>query len=146
MPGTYAHLIITEKALDQFRANQDIHPNLRGSALTHSHFVHLGCVGPDYPYLDIVQPKQKDWADHRHYHHTEDVIKSTARKLLDLWLQGFKKIVKQYPVRVSHEGESYVLILCDKGSKMALYKDLGSTITHVDFPYYREGKKVPCNE
>lgn len=91
MPGTYAHLIITEKALDQFRANQDIHPNLRSYVLTHSHFVHLGCVGPDYPYLDIVQPKQKDWSDHRHYHHTEDVIKSMARKLLDLWLQGFKK-------------------------------------------------------
>ena len=54
------------------------------------------------------------------------------------------KIVKKYPVKVSREGESYVLILCDKGSKMALYKDLGSTITHVDYPYYREGQKVPC--
>jgi hypothetical protein len=56
------------------------------------------------------------------------------------------KIVKKYPVRVYREGESYVLILCDKASKMALYKDLGSTITYVDFPYYREGKKVPCQE
>lgn len=56
------------------------------------------------------------------------------------------KIVRKYPVQVSREGESYVLILCDKGSKMALYKDIGSTITHVDFPYYREGKKVPCHE
>jgi len=55
-------------------------------------------------------------------------------------------IVKKYPVQVSREGESYVLILCDKGSKMAFYKDLGSTITHVDFPYYREGKKIPCHE
>ena len=56
------------------------------------------------------------------------------------------KIVKKYPVRVFREGESYVLILCDKASKMALYKDLGSTITYVDFPYCREGKKVPCQE
>ena len=56
------------------------------------------------------------------------------------------KIVKKYPVRVSLEGESYVLILCDKGSRMALYKDLGSTITHVDFPYYREGQRPPCHE
>jgi len=54
--------------------------------------------------------------------------------------------VRKYPVRVSREGESYVLILCDKGSKTALYKDLGSTITLVDFPYYREGRKVPCQE
>ncbi len=56
------------------------------------------------------------------------------------------KIIRKYPVQVSREGESYVLILCDKGSRMALYKDIGSTITHVDFPYYREGKKVPCHE
>jgi hypothetical protein len=56
------------------------------------------------------------------------------------------KKVKEYPVRVFREGESYVLILCDKGSKMALYKDLGSTITFVDFPYYRRGEKVPCQE
>ena len=56
------------------------------------------------------------------------------------------KIVKKYPVRVSLEGESYVLILCDKGSRMALYKDIGSTITHVDFPYYREGQRPPCHE
>jgi len=56
------------------------------------------------------------------------------------------KIVKKYPVRVSLEGESYVLILCDKGSRMALYKDLGGTITRVDFPYYREGQRPPCHE
>jgi hypothetical protein len=56
------------------------------------------------------------------------------------------KIVKKYPVRVSREGESYILILCDKGSRIALYKDLGSTITHVDFLYYREGQRPPCHE
>jgi hypothetical protein len=56
------------------------------------------------------------------------------------------KIVKKYPVRVSRQGESYVLILCDKASKMVLYKDLGSTITFVDFPYYREGQRPPCDE
>jgi len=56
------------------------------------------------------------------------------------------KIIRKYPVQVSREGESYVLILCDKGSRMALYKDIGSTITHVDFPYYREGQRPPCHE
>jgi hypothetical protein len=91
MPGTYAHLMITEKALERFRGNQDINEKLRGSALTHSHFVHLGSIGPDYPYLDIIQPKQKDWADHMHYRHTGDVIKTMTRKLLDLGTQGFQK-------------------------------------------------------
>jgi hypothetical protein len=54
--------------------------------------------------------------------------------------------VKKYPVRVSLENHSYVLILCDKESKLILYKDLGKTITLVDYPYWREGKRVSCRE
>lgn len=54
--------------------------------------------------------------------------------------------VKKYPVRVYLEPDSYVLILCDQESKFILYKDLGRTITFVDYPYWREGKKVPCGE
>ena len=53
---------------------------------------------------------------------------------------------KEYPIRVFPEGNSYVLILCDKKSKIILYKDLGKTITFVDYPYWREGKRVPCQE
>ena len=54
--------------------------------------------------------------------------------------------VKKYSVRVYPEGNSYVLILCDLESKFILYKDLGRTITFVDYPYWREEKKVACNE
>jgi len=78
MPATYAHLMITEKALERFTGDETIDGRLRGSTLTHSHFVHLGSVGPDYPYLDFFQPKQKDWADHMHYRHTGDAIKTMA--------------------------------------------------------------------
>lgn len=54
--------------------------------------------------------------------------------------------VKRYPVKVSPETHSYVLILCDQSSKFILYKDLGRTITFVDYPYWREGKKILCQE
>lgn len=91
MPATYVHLMIAEKALERLRGNQDIHEKLRGTTLTHSHFVHLGSVGPDYPYLDLLEPTQKDWADHMHYQHTGDVIKTMAQKLLDLGTGGFQK-------------------------------------------------------
>ncbi len=50
-----------------------------------------------------------------------------------------------YPVRVTIEDDSYVLILCDKESKFVHYKDLGKTTDFVDFPYYRQQKLVPCN-
>jgi hypothetical protein len=54
--------------------------------------------------------------------------------------------VNKYPVRVFPENHSYVLILCDKESKFILYKDLSKTITLVDYPYWRDGKRVPCRE
>lgn len=91
MPATYAHLMITDKALGRFRANQDVDQKLRGFALTHSHFVHQGSVGPDYPYLDFFQPKQKDWAEHMHYRHTGDAIKTMARRLLSLGELDFER-------------------------------------------------------
>ena len=52
--------------------------------------------------------------------------------------------VREYPVTIIRDEESYVLILCDKDSKFILYKDLGRTIDFVDYPYWREKKRVSC--
>ena len=54
--------------------------------------------------------------------------------------------VRKYPVKVFIEGNSYALTLCDQQSRLMLYRDLGETITFVDYPYWREGKEVPCQE
>jgi hypothetical protein len=91
MPGTYAHLMITEKALEQFLGYQAIGEKLRGSVLAYSHLTHLGSVGPDYPYLDLIQPKQKHWADHMHYRHTGDAVKTMAQRLLTLGDQALRE-------------------------------------------------------
>jgi hypothetical protein len=91
MPAAYSHLMITDKALERFRDDQDIDEKIHGFTLTHFHFVHLGSVGPDYPYFDIFQPRQKDWAEHMHYRHTGDAIKTMAHRLLDLGSHGFQR-------------------------------------------------------
>jgi hypothetical protein len=91
MPATYAHLMISEEALERFVCDEAIDVRFRGLTLTDFHFVHLGSIGPDYPYLDVFQPEQKDWADHMHYRHTGDAIKTMAQKLLDLWEGGFRQ-------------------------------------------------------
>jgi hypothetical protein len=57
MPAGYAHLMITEQALKAYSSDSTIDPIFRSNALT-SHFVKLGSVGPDYPYLDFFQPNQ----------------------------------------------------------------------------------------
>jgi hypothetical protein len=91
MPAAYAHLMITEKAFERFRGDRGIDEKLRGSTLAYSHYVHLGSVSPDYPYLDFLQPEQKDWADHMHYRHTGDAIKTMASKLLESGSRGFQR-------------------------------------------------------
>jgi len=91
MPAAYAHLMITEKALERFRGDRGIDEKLRGSTLSHSHFVHLGSVSPDHPHLDFFQPGQKDWAEHMHYRHTGDTIKTMALKLLESGSLGFQR-------------------------------------------------------
>ncbi len=58
---------------------------------------------------------------------------------------GIMEKVRKYPVAVFNEGESYVLILCDKDARFTVLKDLGATTDRIDFPYYREQKQVPCD-
>ena len=69
MPAAYAHLMITEKTIERIRDDCSMDEKLCGVLLTHPHFVHLGSVGPDYPYLDFFPYRQTDWADHMHYKH-----------------------------------------------------------------------------
>ena len=90
MPAGYAHLMITEQALKAYSSDSTIDPIFRSNALT-SHFVKLGSVGPDYPYLDFFQPNQKAWADHMHYDFTGDFIITVAKKLLERAKQGISK-------------------------------------------------------
>ena len=89
MPAGYAHLMITDRSLDGYGNNNDVEKKLRAEALTRSHFVRLGSVGPDYPYLDLFQPGQKIWADHMHYDFTGDLIVTIAKKLLERAQKGF---------------------------------------------------------
>jgi hypothetical protein len=52
--------------------------------------------------------------------------------------------VKEYPVKVSNDGDSYLLTLCDKESEVRLYQDQGKTTRFVDKPYWPQRKIVAC--
>ena len=49
-----------------------------------------------------------------------------------------------YPIQVRSNGQSYVLIVCEKGKHWVLFEDDGRTIDRVDRAYVREGKEVSC--
>lgn len=76
MPAGYAHIMISDEALEQIKNERFMDPNLLGNLFEKSHFFQLGSVGPDYPYLDFLPPSQAQWADHMHYDHTGDIIKT----------------------------------------------------------------------
>jgi hypothetical protein len=68
--------------------------------------------------------------------------------ILDPYYQNKDPIekVKSYPVTVIPQDESYALILCDKESRLIVYKDQGKTIDFVDYRYWHENKQVPCGK
>ncbi len=77
MAGTFTHWMVVEEALDKFNRLPDKHsyfPIILGN----SHFVTLGAVGPDYPYLSERKNnllKLHSWADRMHYENTGEFVK-----------------------------------------------------------------------
>lgn len=86
MAGTFTHWMIVEEALDRFNKLPDKHlyfPIILGN----SHFVTLGAVGPDYPYLSELKNnllKLHSWADRMHYENTGDFVKYGIANLIKL--------------------------------------------------------------
>jgi hypothetical protein len=54
--------------------------------------------------------------------------------------------VKQYHVEVDNDAESYDIVICDRQHKWRLYRDLGKTTDHVEYPYWPERKEIECQE
>ena len=86
MAGTFTHWMIVEEALDKFNKLPQKHPYFP-LILGNSHFVTLGAVGPDYPYLSELKNnllKLHSWADRMHYENTGEFIKYGIDNLLKL--------------------------------------------------------------
>lgn len=101
MAGTFTHWMVVEEALDKYNGLPDKHSYFP-IVLGLNHFVCLGAVGPDYPYLSELLSaylKTHSWADRMHYEQTGEFVVHGARGLLGLtgdafdiclaWLAGF---------------------------------------------------------
>jgi hypothetical protein len=92
MPGSYAHITSVNDACDKRRL-LDIKGFPReaiDAASLHFKFVELGCISPDYPYLDLLSADSKSWADAMHYTHTCKAIYEGANAVRGL-PQGIAK-------------------------------------------------------
>lgn len=101
MAGTFTHWMVVEEALDKYNSLPQKHPYF-STILERNHFVCLGAVGPDYPYLTELLSgflKIHSWADRMHYENTGEFVRYGIRNLLSLkgdafnvclaWLCGF---------------------------------------------------------
>ncbi len=101
MAGTFTHWMVVEEAMDRYDKLSQKHPYFP-TILGLNHFVCLGAVGPDYPYLtDLLDGflKIHSWADRMHYENTGDFIRHGIRYLPTIereslnvclaWLCGF---------------------------------------------------------
>jgi hypothetical protein len=86
LAGTFTHWMVVEEALDRFNKLPQKHPYFP-IILGNNHFVTLGAVGPDYPYLSELKNnllKLHSWADRMHYENTGDFVKYGIANLLNL--------------------------------------------------------------
>jgi hypothetical protein len=102
MPGSYAHITLVNLASEKrvlTRIN-GFPPAAIYAVNMHSKFAVLGCISPDYPYLDLGSLDSKKWADVMHYTHTCNVIYEGAELVRRLpeglakekclaWLMGY---------------------------------------------------------
>lgn len=101
MAGTFTHWMIIEKVFNKLNKDVNVHEYFQ-RILQKNHFVNLGAVGPDYPYLSEITGgffKAHSWADRMHYENTGEVVKQGAATLTKLsgndfdvclaWLCGY---------------------------------------------------------
>jgi hypothetical protein len=76
VPGSYAHITSVNEASEKRRLIkiEGFPREAIDAANLHLKFLELGCISPDYPYLDISSGDSKIWADAMHYTHTCNTI------------------------------------------------------------------------
>lgn len=99
MPGAYAHITMGNVVRGLIRRDSETPANVRVASSDYLRYVELGCVSPDYPYLDFLNGDASSWADAMHYTNTTAMIKSGAARVAALhgglqtkclaWLLGY---------------------------------------------------------
>jgi len=101
MPGAYAHITAVNVAKERLEEQKGFPHEGLSIVFDWLKYIELGAVGPDYPYLDVIDGSMAaKWADSMHWDRTGDRIKvgirvlanmqpSMAREKALAWLLGF---------------------------------------------------------
>lgn len=102
MPGSYAHITLVNIASEKRKLSRisGFPREAIDAANLHLNFLELGCISPDYPYLDVTSGDSGKWADAMHYTHTCQAIfvgaelvrklpQGIAKEKCLAWLMGY---------------------------------------------------------
>jgi hypothetical protein len=100
VPGAYSHLTLVNLAKEPLALERAAVPaEVISALLDYSKYCELGAVSPDYPYLAMTHPGQKQWADYMHYTRVRSVISAGIAAVRHLqgevqrkcvaWLMGY---------------------------------------------------------
>lgn len=101
MAGGYTHITLAQLALEETqRRTELLHDEHRQALGLWKKFLIIGSMGPDYPYLDVLDAKSAAWAAAMHSPQSLDFIREAARRVSVLtdktarqkctaWLFGF---------------------------------------------------------
>lgn len=89
MPGAYTHisiarLLTSKKALDKM----DLPDTARKALLSYSKYCHMGAIGPDYPYLKILDNTAEVWANAMHHQY----VTGTEKNIIHVAIDQIKKL------------------------------------------------------
>lgn len=100
MPGAFAHITAVNIAsANNALMTLDMPREAKKALAQNKRYLELGCVSPDYPYLDLMDSAQNKWADEMHYNNVGKLIDALVQNVKSLdsghldkafaWLCGF---------------------------------------------------------
>ena len=104
MAGTFTHWMVVEQALAQYKDQGGNHPYFP-TIMGKNHYVCLGAVGPDYPYLTDLLDKYlriHSWADRMHYEKSGEFARLGVERLLTLTGEAFDTCLAWFCGYASH--------------------------------------------
>ena len=141
MPGAFAHLTLVETAMDP-----DVLialPDFPSEALDAVHFWYkfrqMGAVGPDYPYMTLVDKPSEKWAKVMHYDATGSMVRAGVERLRSLagddrekclsWLFGYASHVVGdatiHPIVYPYDDDKTLHRKQEMHQDVFIYKTLG---------------------
>ena len=83
MPGAYTHISIARLLTSGNALNRKKMPEARNALLKFPEFCHMGAIGPDYPYLKLLDGSSEHWANAMHHKYGTSTEKNIIHAGID---------------------------------------------------------------